>query len=631
MTAERTNKSSVPRYIAQKLLNKVEVEQDVIRWSIEYRDRLGNKLRNEDYSLATGSSGIALFFLELYKAQTDPMYLGIVQKSVAGVLRTLELEPSRHYGFMYGKMGVVYLLIAVYKITKDEKYLQSALTHLENCEEFLASPQTDNSFYGGRAGVLSVLIDLLNLVPDNVVVQNLIQTAVRTIILEGRYVGPCVSWYLNSTQSNDICGFGYGASGIALVLLKAFKCLHSRFYLEIAEMAFAYCDSRKFRRWHTWPDYNNRVETPEDDMALVTLAKKGGLKSLREGRASADYDNGALGIVLAKLYAKCVVEQNGWDVGTSQTIQKIHGDASVVSIRDMSAITHMCNLTGIPLQMQKEASASLAKADELECSQLFNLSEGLAGFGYYHLIKEKVIEVPYFDPFDLKFMQFGRVRLQTNGVDIHDRLKSFLIEKYFPKTSALLSDGLKDEWHSSMAKAPHSETLEAFIKFTASKLKRAGSKSMLPQTFRLERTKYRMLSRNRYAVCSFVSRYITFVANRRLQKFSNERILAIRYVLNDDVKLLKTHVHTSGRDTAGYVLLAPDDTKDFITEKALNDFDELLLNFRSPIAGKDLVDHIVKEAGMRKARRKIELKVVDFLLLYVQEGVLLPLQKSLFQ
>src|SRR5215469_13976551 len=57
-------------------------------------------------SLYTGTSGIALFLLELYEKTHDKKYLTTAKKAMAWVDWYCKTNPTTYYGFITGRLGV---------------------------------------------------------------------------------------------------------------------------------------------------------------------------------------------------------------------------------------------------------------------------------------------------------------------------------------------------------------------------------------------------------------------------------------------------------------------------------------------------------------------------------------------
>ncbi|NLR57700.1 hypothetical protein HGH93_06295 [Chitinophaga polysaccharea] len=120
----------------------------------------GRGWRNGD-NIHCGYLGTLMFELQLYEATLDPKVL----KSLLLRLPTLErtLANTYNYSFAFGRMGLVYFYIQLYRCTEEREHLTSALKivrHLSASHLIYFSLLSDCSVNNGAAGILAVLMEL---------------------------------------------------------------------------------------------------------------------------------------------------------------------------------------------------------------------------------------------------------------------------------------------------------------------------------------------------------------------------------------------------------------------------------------------------------------------------------------
>ena len=244
--------------------------------------------------LYSGTSGVALFLAELYKATGDAIArrtaLGAIRQALS---RAEALPPPSRLGYYSGSIGVALATARVGTILDEEGLLHRAAQLLEfSMRECCGECGFD--LLSGSAGAIIALIALCNILNNASLLEfavklgdELLQTADKSDI--------GYSWKSSASPTqHNLTGYSHGAAGIGCALLELFHVTDNSQYRTAAEQAFSY-----ERHWFdakagNWPDF--REESSR------------GKRYKRQVSFSTSWCHGAPGIALSRLRAYEIVK-----------------------------------------------------------------------------------------------------------------------------------------------------------------------------------------------------------------------------------------------------------------------------------------------------------------------------------
>lgn len=262
-------------------------------------------------SLDSGTSGIVLFLLELYKKTEKQQYLDAVNNAVSGLLDYCRNNATNNYSLYTGRGGVVYTLMQVYKTTGDYSLVQECLEMIKPCnQEFLQSKYISDYLYDGRAGTLLLLLHLYLISKDESLL-SYIDAFTNKIVSNARYTPNGICWCSEEELNlRPSCGFAQGVAGIRYVLnqLRTY-CGNAALSLLIDE-ADKYIDSCWVEEFANWGDFRADILSAAD------------LKKYKESythdlalfipRDDCSWANGTAGVLFAS-DDKCIYNEAGMD------------------------------------------------------------------------------------------------------------------------------------------------------------------------------------------------------------------------------------------------------------------------------------------------------------------------------
>jgi Lanthionine synthetase C-like protein len=196
--------------------------------------RLGNSFQSYDplepgkpisnpLNIGYGSAGRALFAFELYKYTGDNSILRDLNSYLCGLDKYLKEHKSNNYSLFNGRAGAGWLFIEYFKLTHDERFLESAI-HIPE-EQYNKNRGQGNFFdkcslFDGIAGMLLFFIALYDLIKKDWLLQHIEQYTLFLIAKAG-LTASGVYWMNDSRDLNIASNWPQGNSGIAFCLLEA--------------------------------------------------------------------------------------------------------------------------------------------------------------------------------------------------------------------------------------------------------------------------------------------------------------------------------------------------------------------------------------------------------------------------
>jgi hypothetical protein len=174
---------------------------------------------NSPENISSGTGGIILLLLELYRQFREDVYLRAADETIASLLAFCRMHPTGNYSLYTGRAGVFYVLICRYLIDNDKTVLTANLDLIRPAnEEYLHSQHTPNELYDGRAGTLLMLLHLFRIVRAPFLAEYIGQF-IDKILGKAKLSHRGLYWHREDEFNlGPVCGLAYGAAGIHYVL-----------------------------------------------------------------------------------------------------------------------------------------------------------------------------------------------------------------------------------------------------------------------------------------------------------------------------------------------------------------------------------------------------------------------------
>jgi lantibiotic modifying enzyme len=228
-------------------------------------------------ALYSGTAGIALLLLRLYRATGEPVF----RRTAEGALRqSLARRNEGSIGLFDGLAGIAYVAGCAAKITGDEEYLGQAL---QIARGILPRPERIDVI-NGSAGVVAALLALARLAGGCGLMEDARRHA--AFLIENATRGDCGwSWGTMEKRHADLTGFAHGAAGIGLALLEMYGATGDPDCRVAAEEAFRYERGLFDAGRENWPDFRTAPKdgVPAYAMMWCAGAPGIGLSRLRAG------------------------------------------------------------------------------------------------------------------------------------------------------------------------------------------------------------------------------------------------------------------------------------------------------------------------------------------------------------
>jgi hypothetical protein len=288
--------------IGDQLLQEAKTDDNGIYWETMTMDLDRNVSFKISESIYSGSSGVAYFFLELFKQAQDQRYMDAAVQGMKWVVNYCNSNPSSYYAFFTGRMGVSYVLLRMYEFTGESRYLEQALATARACIEFLASPQQVNDLINGTSGALLGLMHLHAAAGEEWILE-VIDAYIKHLVKSAFHGPKGLYWDRSETAISGLCGFSHGAAGIGFVFLELGHYFQNETFFKIAEQAFLYERHFFMESRDNWPDLRKGIFTDEDKEDHKKAFLKNDLDFFTIGGDMNAWCHGGAGIGLSRVRA----------------------------------------------------------------------------------------------------------------------------------------------------------------------------------------------------------------------------------------------------------------------------------------------------------------------------------------
>lgn len=285
----------------------------------------------------SGSLGIALALSEVHSLTGDARVKSFAQ----GALRhSFECRDSLGLSFHVGDVGRIWVSKRVSILLKDDEWFERAIKRVDTFAS-LVRKDVALDVIGGSAGAIPPLLSIaesessLDVLSDIALLAGNRISALATRRMEGW------SWGVGQrAQTQDLCGYGHGASGFAHAFLELFAATGDARWQFAAQRALEYEEYQRTRHGGQWPDFRSL-----EIAALLTAGVDRGelVKVLRKRRRTKRESNDFM---------------QAW----------CHGAAGAALVRQRAVQLGVpCSSSLLAAELQTEASLSVMEANGSIC------------------------------------------------------------------------------------------------------------------------------------------------------------------------------------------------------------------------------------------------------------------------
>lgn len=336
--------------------------------------------------LYDGSSGIALFFLNLWQAGKNEKYLQYAYETVHPIIHIVSQRKSKKIssaiGAYKGLGGVVYVMNRIGLSTGHEKAIKTVYDLMEIIQENIKE-DVNYDFISGGIGCLAALLAIYKN-PADIKIKPKIQALCLEIYdnIRGKFCEDKQGKRLNIENERISSGFAHGTSGILPYLYKLYKITNNKEILDLVQDILLY----------------------ERSTLLASDAVKGHgsvewHSSLTKAEEDVSWCNGVVGILLGKAMLKSegymdelldneieVAYHKVKDKSLGHNLTYCHGDLSVLSVmRYYAELREDKELECHIQSLSHKLFSSLINnwmSDKRSINKYNGLMLGLAGLGF---------------------------------------------------------------------------------------------------------------------------------------------------------------------------------------------------------------------------------------------------------
>lgn len=317
--------------------------------------------------LYSGTSGVALFFGELYAANEDPELRRTALGAIAQALSHVDVLPGPARPSLFaGWIGIALVAARLGKILQDENLLHAAVKIVQRCDREKPDNWEFDLFYG-KAGMIVGLLILRELL-DEPRLLDLCGPLARKLLSKGNKSKAGYSWPSSAMPaSRNLTGFSHGAAGVGYALLELFHVTGDSKYRKAAKAAFAY-----ERRWYdagqqNWPDLREEPGQPRPSRKALPFATA--------------WCHGAPGIALSRLRAYEILRDDACQAESFAALETTR--RAVVSwLHSPNANYSLCHGLAGNAEVLRCGSAVLGPAASQACKAALDVAaKGIESFG----------------------------------------------------------------------------------------------------------------------------------------------------------------------------------------------------------------------------------------------------------
>jgi len=286
-----------------------------------------------DVAVYDGISGIVLFYIALYKVTRNKKYLDVSKRAMDWVYKYC-LDNNIGYSFIAGLSGVSYTLLKLFNVCKGD-YLEKALHLIKDCDKYLKSDFILSEYNSGSSGILLALLHLYNETGEKWILDK-INIFIENILVNSSYNFDGIHWDRSFHRVKSLCGFAHGTSGIGFVFLETGNLFKNPIYFCIAEQAFKYESNFYSKRNQNWMDLRINLFMEEIKPFYDQAYERKNYKYFYIKKFMSAWCHGAPGISLVRLRAHEFLNSNIYKKEYKDTLENILRDTEINLRKDTS-------------------------------------------------------------------------------------------------------------------------------------------------------------------------------------------------------------------------------------------------------------------------------------------------------
>ncbi len=309
--------------IGEWLISIAKRDDNGLYWETMSMDMDRNVTWQKSEGIYSGVSGIALFFLELFKQTGKEEYKQMAIEGMQWTLAHCRENESDYYALITGRMGVTYVLLQMAEVLgqKDEDWTKHALEIARSCKDFLSERHIIEDLINGRSGTLLGLIHLHAATGEEWLLEY-IDTFAKHLI-DAAFPGPKgLYWDRSPKNINGLCGFSHGAAGIGFVFLELGHYFQNPAFYRLSQQAFLYESCHFDPVVKNWRDLRKGIFNDEDAKEHREAFEAGNMEFFTTGGNMNAWCHGAAGIGLARLRAYELFKNEGFDGDSYESCEK---------------------------------------------------------------------------------------------------------------------------------------------------------------------------------------------------------------------------------------------------------------------------------------------------------------------
>jgi hypothetical protein len=655
--------------IGEEIYNKRKEDETGIYWeTIGINFGEGPKfLMTVSENIYSGSCGIILFYIALYKITKDDKYINICKEAMNWVISYSKNNRTFNYSFITGRSSVAFVLMKMHEICGGE-YLTNALEVMNNCEDFISGNNTACEFLNGAAGTLLVLLHLHKASNEHWLLEK-INLFTQYLLDNLFYNLDGLHWDRSGLCIKSLCGFSHGAAGVGFVLLEMGNYFKNPSFYYLAEQAFKYESNYYNEKEGNWRDLRKSFITEDEKKQLKKAIEQKYYEFFYDEKYMSAWCHGSPGIGLTRLRAFELRKKEIYKNEYKSALEYLMNDFEEKLIN--SSTFTLCHGVGGNLDLAIEAYRLFYLKDikdilELISNQMLNISSemkyynsgyfyytgntedysmfnGNAGIGYFYL---RLI-----NPEEVESVLIPFIKNKDNLVKIESKceydylnfnntqVKKLFIERVFKKTIQVLNKYFEKEYFNYLSK-PLSDyrenELNNFIKFVESIL--FGNEkivALLKDVYSFERKKLSIEMRIKsYALANYRYSYTKSDVDGLIENM--DLLMAAKLQINPDVNLFESewdwdemketnfeNVDIIYKNSSLLLLIA---SHNGVREEHLSEFCfNILDNFKNKTTVNNVVKCILELFGEIKDNEidLIKEKILDQIKILLKNGILI--------
>lgn len=203
--------------VGDQILAAAVADGDGLRWPQPLPPGRQQMIEERPSDLWGGGAGIALFLLELYRITRQDRYLQAAQRAIDWCIQEMpNLPAQRKAAFMNGGLSTAYVLSRAYDILGDEALINEALDLTNHLLDVQKAWYTFDLLAGLAGGLLAVA-HVEARMPESDLTRR--RTDLLLMLLRGgRPHATGLFWDASHRWALPLCGMAHGPSGVAFVL-----------------------------------------------------------------------------------------------------------------------------------------------------------------------------------------------------------------------------------------------------------------------------------------------------------------------------------------------------------------------------------------------------------------------------